>query len=68
MRPTDNIIPLEREKWQDYRLEFHYISHNYYDVTINRSAENFQVSFIKRPFSTPYEHLPDDTDKLFQPW
>lgn len=26
-----NIIPLEREQWQSYKLPFHYISHNYYD-------------------------------------
>jgi ribosomal protein S18 acetylase RimI-like enzyme len=65
---ASQIVPLERERWQDYRLAFHYISNNYYDVEINRSGDNFHVSFIKKPFDLPYEHMPDDTDKLFQPW
>ena len=29
MSHIDMIEPLEREKWQDYRLEFHYISNHY---------------------------------------
>ena len=65
---TDKIIPLEREKWQDYEFPFHYISYNYYDVEINRSENSFAVSFVKKPFDMPFEHLPNDTDKLFQPW
>lgn len=64
----NQIIPLEREKWQNYRLEFHYISNNYYNVEINRSDGEFQVSFVKKPFDIPYEKMPDDFDKLFQPW
>jgi len=44
---TRCITPLEREEWQDYKLPFHYISHNYYDVEINRSCDGFEVSFVK---------------------
>jgi len=65
---SNQIIPLEREKWQDYRLEFHYTANNYFDVEIDRSNDGFHVSFVKKPFDTPYEKMPDDTDKLFQPW
>lgn len=65
---VESIAPLEREKWQDHRLEFHYISYSYFDVEINQSGDAFNVSFIKKPYDEPYEHLPDDTDKLFQPW
>lgn len=64
----NQIFPLDREKWQNYRLEFHYISHNYYDVEIDRSGEGFHISCLKKPFDTPYVKIPDDTDKLFQPW
>ena len=64
----NRIVPLDREKWQGYRLDFHYVSHNYYDVEINRSDDGFQLSFIKKPFDTPFEHMPNETDKLFQPW
>jgi Acetyltransferases len=64
---VDRIISLEREEWQGYVLPFHYISHNYYDVEIVRANDNFQVSFIKKPFASPFEYKPDkDYDKLFQ--
>lgn len=62
------IVSLERDRWQDYRLPLHYVSHHYYDVDVSRSVDDFHVSFVKRPLSEPYEHLPDDSDKLFQPW
>ena len=67
-RLTDQIVSLEREKWLGYVLEFHYVSHSYYDVVINHSDDGFHVSFIKKPFDTPYEYMPNDDDKLFQPW
>ena len=66
-RFINQIVPLDRGKWQDYRLEFHYVSYNYFDVEINRSENGFQVSFIKKPYETPFEFMPSDTDKLFQP-
>ena len=66
--PINRIIPLERSIWQNYRLEFHYISEHYYDVAIVHSENGFIVSFNKKPFDKPYEKMPDDTDKLFQPW
>jgi ribosomal protein S18 acetylase RimI-like enzyme len=65
---SKQIIPLEREKWQDYCLKFHYVANNYYDVTIDRSKDGFHVNFIKKAFDTPFEKAPDDKDKLFQPW
>jgi len=64
----EKIQPLDRETWQGHRLEFHYISHYYYDVEINRTDNGFNVSFIKNPFDTPFEYMPSDEDKLFQPW
>jgi len=64
----NSIIPLESGEWQGYLLPFHYISHNYYDVEIKRMGGDFQVSFIKKPYETPFECMPDETDKLFQPW
>ena len=64
----DRITPLEREQWQGYVLPFHYVSYNYYDVEITRTGDNFNVSFVKKPFDTPFEYTPaKDYDKLFQP-
>ena len=63
----NQIIPLEREKWQNYVLPFHYISNSYYDVEIERVNNNFHVSFTMKPFITPFEYKPEkDYDKLFQ--
>ena len=64
----NQIALLDRSEWQDYRLEFHYVSDTYYDVEINRSEDGYHVMFIKKPFDEPYEKMPDNTDKLFQPW
>jgi len=64
----DKIVLLEQEKWQDHQLEFRYKSLNYYDVTVEQNDSGFNVSFIKKPFDEPYEHDPDETDKLFQHW
>ena len=65
---NNQIIPLEREKWQDYCLEFHYVANSFYDVEIDHLNDNFHVSFIKKTFNTPYEKMSDDKDRLFQPW
>ena len=62
------ILPLDPQKWQGYKLKFHYISHSYYDVEIDRSDSGFHVSFSKKPYITPFEKIPDNYDKLFQPW
>ena len=68
MLMIDKIKPLDRETWQDYEFPFDYVSHNYYDVEITRTGNNFNVSFIKKPFDTPFVHIPNDKDKLFQAW
>ena len=41
---------------------------NYYDVEIDRSDNGFQVLFTKKPLDAPFEHQPNEHDKLFQPW
>jgi len=64
----NQIVPLDRQQWQGHRLAFHYVSHAYYDVEIDRTGNDFRVSFVKKLFDTPFEKTPDDDDKLFQPW
>ena len=64
----DKIKPLDRETWQGYEFPFDYTSHNYYDIEINRTDDNFNVSFIKKPFDKPYTNPLNDIDKLFKPW
>ena len=62
-----SIMRLEREQWQDYKLPFRYTSYNYYDVEISTLDAGFNVSFVKKPFDTPYVKKSDSYDKLFQP-
>jgi len=62
----DKIVSLEKEKWQDYRLEYRAVNHSYYDVEVNRTDDGFQVSFVKKLFDVPHEN--NGHDKLFQPW
>ena len=64
----DKIIPLSREEWQGYEFPFNYTSQNYYDVIVDKHDSGFNVSFIKKPFDVVYENVPNDKDKLFQPW
>ena len=54
---TNRIISLDREQWQGHKLAFHYISHNYYDVEINRSDGRFDVSFTKKSYDTPFSSM-----------
>jgi ribosomal protein S18 acetylase RimI-like enzyme len=65
---ASRIIPLEKDKWQDFRFDFNYTSHSFYDIEINRSDSGFDVLFVKKPFAVPYENRPDENDRLFDPW
>ena len=62
----DKIVPLEKEKWRGYHLDYRAVNHSYYDVEVNRTNDGFQVSFMKKPFGVPHEN--NGHDKLFQPW
>ena len=66
MKKTNQIVLLEQEKWQDYSLPFSYTSHHYYDVEILHNNERVDVSFVKKPFETPFVK-PLAYSKLFQP-
>jgi len=65
---NSEIILLDREKWQGHEFPFNYVSHYFYDVKISNSGNDFQITFVKRPFDVPYVNAPNDKDKLFQPW
>ena len=58
---------LDKEKWQDFTLTFDYIAHNYYEVEIKRTGDDFLVSFVKKSLSTPLEKNDENIDKLFKP-
>ena len=64
----NQIVQLEQEEWQGYELPFHYISEHYYDVSIDHTRDGINVAFVKQKFPIPYEKMPDEHEKLFQPW
>ena len=65
----NSIIPLEREQWEGHKFaKFSYTSTTYYDVVINRTGSDFNVSLVKKEFDVPFEMEPDDFDILFQPY
>lgn len=66
MEPFEIQI-LDREKWQNYMLDFAYTSDSYYNVAINQTPEGFSASFIKRPFAEPFVNPNTTFDKLYQP-
>jgi len=68
MNYKDKIISLDREKWQGYEFPFNYTSQHYYDIVIDRLDNGFNVSLIKKPFNEEYVNVPNEKDKLFQPW
>jgi len=62
------ILPLDREKWQGHPLTYRYVSHAYYDVEVVREGDDFRASFVKKKFDAPFEKVPGDSSKLFQPY
>ncbi|MDL2287037.1 GNAT family N-acetyltransferase [Eubacteriales bacterium OttesenSCG-928-G02] len=58
-----DILPLSKEKWQGYELEFRYETAHYYDADIKQDSSGFYASFIKKPFPAPITK--DFKDKLF---
>jgi len=62
------ITQLDCNKWAGHQLMFRYIANNYYDLVIDQTGNSFNMVLIKKPFDTPFEKEPDDTDILFQPW
>ena len=65
------IVPLEREKWQGYILNYTvgYISHESYEVKINCENSDFNISFMKKSLKKPFKHENlYYNDQLFNPW
>jgi hypothetical protein len=54
---------LPKEKWQDYRIPFRYVTSDYYDAEIATSTDGFTMRFVKKAFAEPQSKF--FTDKLF---
>ena len=45
------IVPLPREQWQDAVLPIGYTTTEYYDVSLEQSADGFALSIQKKPLA-----------------
>lgn len=59
------IVSLPRDRYEGYAVRFAYETHWYYDVDIQRGAQGFCVSLLRKPFDRP-RHA-QFTDTLYAP-
>ena len=65
------ITELDKAVWKGFPLPLSYTSEEYYDISVTRTAEGFEIPIRKKRFEAPFTHLPEDgdyPDKLFEDW
>lgn len=65
------ITELYKEKWKGTLLPVSYTSEYYYDISVNRTENGFDIPVVKKKFAKPFTHLPQDgayPDKLYEDW
>ena len=59
------IAPLDKEQWKGFKLPFHFIATEYYDIEIVSGDRGFVASLLLKELDTPFEKMPDSYDPLF---
>ena len=65
------ITELDKEKWKGFPLPVSYTSELYYDISVKRTPDGFEVPIRKKRFDAPFTHLPEDgdyPDRLYEDW
>ena len=65
------IEELDKGTWKGTPLPVAYSSDRYYDISINKTADGFDIPICKKRFEKTFTHLPEDgdfPDKLFEDW
>ena len=65
------IIELDKETWKGHPLPICYTSNYYYDISVRRTTDGFDIPIKKKRFDEPFTHDlqgDDNPDKLFQDW
>ena len=65
------IEKLEKERWKGTNLPVSYTSGSYYDISVEKTAEGFDIGIRKKTFETPFTHVPEDgeyPDRLYEDW
>ena len=63
------IKHLPKEDWKGYVLPIGYTTKEYYDISVERDRNNFEVTFHKKAFLSPVIHTPEEydfPDKLYK--
>lgn len=65
------IEELEKEKWKGFPLPLCYTSEFYYDISVLKTGDGYDIPIRKKRFDAPFTHVPEDgdfPDRLFADW
>ena len=66
-----SISELDKEKWKGFPIPLSYTSDQYYDISILRTEDGFDVPIRKKRFGSPFSRRAEDTDfpdRLYADW
>lgn len=56
------IIHLPKESWKGTILPIEYETNQYYDVSVNKTEQGYQIEIAKKDFEQPVTHSPEEYD------
>ena len=56
------IQKLEKKDWKGTDLPVSYTSLFYYDISIDKTENGFNIPIQKKRFAKPFTHVPEDGD------
>ena len=65
------IQKLEKKDWKGTDLPVSYTSLFYYDISIDKTENGFNIPIQKKRFAKPFTHVPEDgdyPDRLYEDW
>lgn len=65
------ILKLDKSDWKGTLLPISYTSEYYYDISVDKTEDGFNIPIQKKKFDKPFTHVPEDgeyPDKLFEDW
>ena len=66
-----NIEKLNKQDWKGTHLPVSYTSEYYYDISIDKTTDGFNIPIQKKRFDALFTHVPEDgeyPDKLYEDW
>ena len=65
------IEKLDKKVWKGTPLPVSYTSKYYYDISVDKTKDGFNIPIQKKKFEKPFTHVPEDgayPDKLYEDW